>query len=437
MNKNDTFEEPLDGEIRPNRWAKPIGITIVVVTILLCIFGVAFSRTDLGYAAKNYQKNHDRGVQLGLVYTTEDAQRIYQVPPEENGAALVSKVLSVPQQNHWENEKKLTEASVKAKWDVFQSAVATLEEASKKKHLIFPRDRSNPINIMFPEFSQIRNWVRLLNKMATFSVEHHDPKSAERYLTLSAYLATASDEEGVLIAALVRVGSTIEIETRLREILEAHGRQSEWREVVEATLKRLDKPYDPKRIMQLEHWFGFTAAEMVMKDPVTFGSVMGSSSVPAQLRFAKFIPQFKKANLSRIDEAYGIIVGGLPSDPYDVVTTKKAFEQADQYMSAHGLSYTILSIVAPVFANAGDAMAREVAYRNTLFQAVELLKTGQDPKKGLPLKGRYSLDLDGSPLHLKLVNGVWVVYSIGPDKVDNGGAPIKEQKGDWGVRLPK
>ncbi len=437
MNKQQTNEEPLDIDVKPNRWSRPIGISVIVVTILICIFGAVYSRTDLGEATRDYQKNHDRGVQLGLVYTPEDAQRFFQVPPEENGASLVAKVLNVPQQNHWDNEKKLTEASVKAKWDVFESSVATLEEASKKKYLIFPRDRSNPINMTFPEFSQFRTWVRLLNKMASFSVEHNDPKNAERYLSLAAYLATASDQDGVLIAALIRVSSTLEIENQLKNILDAHGTQVEWQNVVESTLKRLDKPYDPKRIMQLEHWFGVTAVEMVMKDPATFGSEMGSSSIPAPLRFAKFIPQFKKANLSRIDQAYNLIVGGMPSDPYDLVATSKAFKQADQFMMSQGLSYTILSIAAPVFSNAGEAMAREVAYRNTLFQALEILKKRADPKAGLPLKGRYALDLDGSPLRLKLVNGSWMVYSIGPDKIDNNGAPMKEQKGDWGIRLPK
>ena len=81
-------------------------------------------------------------------------------------------------------------------------------------------------------------------------------------------------------------------------------------------------------------------------------------------------------------------------------------------------------------------MTKEIAQRNVLAQAVALLKTGVDPTAGLPLKGRFAMDVDGKPIRIKRGATGWLVYSVGMDKVDDGGVEMKNGKGDFAVHLP-
>ena len=420
-----------------NRWSKPLAIAVIVMTILVCIVGLGLNQTDIGDGAKTYQDNRAKAEKQDMFFSLDQIKQMYAVPESENGASLVTQVLPIIRKNKWDDTKKLTEQVVRDHWPEFESALGKLEEASGKKYLIFKRDLSNPIMVTYPEYSDLKNWVKFLSQMAHYASEKGDAKQAKRYLNVAAYLCVATDDEGTLIGNLVRVAQSTIVEFELQKIVHAHGKDTAWLDAVETTLKRLDEPYDFKKTLQLEHWFSITAVDLVMKDPQSFSNGIGSSSVPNVLRYAKYIPRFKNSNLSRIHEAYATTVAALPKDRYDFSQTRKAYESMDQFASRQGLSYTLLSLIAPVYSQTSQAMSKEVAYRNVLFQAVTLLKSGEDPAKGLPLKDRHILDLDGKHLKLKKVKGIWTVYSIGPDGADDGGADLLNMKGDWVVHLSK
>lgn len=75
--------------------------------------------------------------------------------------------------------------------------------------------------------------------------------------------------------------------------------------------------------------------------------------------------------------------------------------------------------VAGVFAVDEHNMETENAQRNALMQALTLLQPGQNPSKGLPLSGRYLLDMKGLPLGLEHRKGGWIVYSVGRNRADD------------------
>lgn len=420
-----------------SRWSKPLAVGAIVGTILVCIVGVAYSKTDIGEAAKDAQKNKAEAEAQSLLFTSDQVAKLYSVPDAENGASLVKEVLNVVKENAWDSQR-VTEQMVAQKQAVFDSAFAKLEEASKRKYLIFKRPLSSPNAIMYPEYSNIKSWVKFLCLLAHLASERGDAAKAQRYLGVAAHLSTVTDSEGILISVLVRVATAIIVETELKEIFAAHGKEPAWQQAIEKTLQRLDKPYDAKKILMLEHWFAVSAVDEVMKDPSAFySSFGGSSGTPMSLRAGKYIPRFKEANLSRINKAYAVAAALVPSDPYDFVKTKTAYRSLEESSMKQGMSYTLLSIVAPVFSQSIIAMSREVSYRNALLQAVTLVKQGQDPRRGLPLKDRHRFDLDDKDLRIKQVNGRWVIYSVGYNLSDEGGVELNNLKGDWVIKLPK
>ncbi len=421
---------------KPSKLRKPLIVSTVLITIIICIFSGAYSRTDLGEAAGSYEKNKKAAEDQGLIFNSEQAAKLYAVPAEENAAELITSILQTPRKYHWDKET-VKEADIKPHWAEFEAAVAKIEEASRRKYLIFPRNLDNPITILYPQYADLKYWVKLLMYEAIWARARNDSKSAERYLLAAAYIASVTDDEGILIANLVRVAESAIIEKELREILESKGTDPAWRDVVANTIHRLDKPYNVKRSIQLEHWFATFATDLMVKNPKEISAMNGQSSTPITMRIAPYIPRFGKANQSRVHWAYAKMASGLPADPYDFTATRAALQGMDINASSQSLSYTALSIAAPVFTQFSEALAKEVANRNVLSQAIELYKSGVDPAKGLPLPGHYRNDIDMKPMRLKKVKGVWTVYSIGPDKTDDGGADMVKQKGDWAVHIRK
>ncbi len=420
-----------------NPWKKPIIWSAVVLLVLIGIFTFGMSRTDLSEAANAYEKNKALAESQGLLFTTEQVEALFKIPESDNGATLVSSVLPVLRELKLDKQKNLTEEVVTSNWSVLEPAIAEIEKASFRKSLIFKRDRTIASATLFPEFSDAKQWVTLLTKIAHFSIQKGDLPNAHRYLDIAGYLGNKMDEEGVLIGFLVRMSCLSIVEREIQETIQTHGKNPAVVKMLGEVLTRLDQPYDMKKPLKFEHWYAVSGIDDFITNDSNFQAMSGTNSIPNEIRFGRLLPRFKSANLSRIHQVYAEGVQSIPEDCYDLVGVQKAFADMDKIVAKPGLSYTLAGIVLPVFAQSGVAMAKEIAQRNVLAQSISLLKGGTDPAEGLPLKGRFALDLDGKPIRLKQTSSGWIVYSIGNDKVDDGGAELKNFKGDYVVHLPK
>lgn len=419
-----------------SRWSKPLAITAVVITIIACILAVAYNQTDLAKAAKSYEKNRDQAKAEGLFFTTADIEKLYTVPDSENGADLITPILTIPRKLKLDDPLKLTDKMIQDNWSEIQPALKSLEEASKRKYLIFKRDFQNPSATLYPQFADVKSWVKFLCGAAKLSERKNDPATAKRYFDLAAYLANSQDDEGILIGVLVRIACASIIEAELKKLIPIRGQEAAWQDVFESTVKRLDQPYDYRKVLALEHWFAVSSVDMLLKNPKAFYGEMGGG-IANELKFGRYLPRFKEANLAQIHGAYAAAVHMYPQDPYDVKSIQGAYQELDRRASVHTLSNTLLEIMAPVFSQSTFAMAKEIGARNTLLQAIEMLKAKRNPQDGLPLKGRYELDNDGKKIRVKKLAKGWIVYSIGNDRTDDGGWDNMGQKGDWVVHLSK
>lgn len=408
--------------------------------VAVCGFAAVLSRTDLSAASGEYEKNKADAEREGLFFATSQAEARYQIPESENGARLISGVLPLLGKLKLDRGTVLTAEMMKAKWMELEPAIATIEEASRRKHLMFRRDFSNPAATFFPEYSSIKDWVKLLVQLGHISAEKGDLKNAEKYWSLATYLAVKTDEEGMLIGILVRIACMAIIEKELQTMIASRGRGRDPKMllVLESVLNKLDQPYDMKMPLRLENWFATSIVDSVVNGTTNVQDLGYGNSLPNEIKFGRYLPGFRKANMSRIYRTYADAIHLIPDDPYDMAGVQRAYESLDRAGMKQGLSYTMQALMMPVFSQTTLAVSREIAQRNALIQAVALLKSGADPAKGLPLKDRHTMDTDGKPLRVKKTSSGWVIYSIGRDNVDDGGVPIDTHgKGDYVVLLPK
>lgn len=421
-----------------NPWKKPLIGGGIFGLIMICGIAIGLNRTDLSAASGEYEKSRADARKEGLYFTREQIEANYAIPDSENGAKLIAPILPLPGKLKLEKNNGYPEATVMSHWAELEPAIAKFEEASQRPHLKFKRDFSNPAATMFPEYSFARGWVTLFVRLGHFAIEKNDFNGAKKYWSLAAYLANKQDEEGFLIGTLVRISCAAIIEKELQKTISTRGKEPRIQEVLQSVLTKLDQPYDMKAPLKVENWFATTSVDQFLKDPSSLNEMGYGNSLPNEVKYGRYLPGFRKANLSRIMRSYTDAVRLIPADPYDLIGVQRAYETLDKAATKQGMSYTMQQIMLPVFSQAVGAVSKEIAQRNALFQALELLKTGADPAKGLPLKDRHAQDTDSKPIRLKRDGSGWIVYSVGGDKTDNGGTPLNNtSKGDYVIRLPK
>jgi hypothetical protein len=419
-------------------WKKPLIAVGIFGLIVICGFAAALSRTDLSAATGEYDKNRTDAEREGLYLSREQVEANYAIPESENSANLIAPILPLLGKLKLEKNNEYSEAMILSHWSKLEPAIAKIEEASHRPQLKFKRDFSNPAATLFPEFASAKSWATLLVRLGRFAIEKNDYDAAKKYWSLAGYLANKQDDEGFLIGILVRISCLAILERELQTTISIRGREPKVLESLQAVLMNIDQPYDMKEPLRLENWFATTSVDLFLKNPSSMNDIGFGTSLPNEVKFGRFLPGFRKANVSRILRTYADASHLMPTDPYDMEGIQKAYDSLDKSATMKGMSYTMQEIMMPVFSQSTFAVSRELAQRNTLIQAVELLKSGADPAKGLPLKDRHAKDLDGKSLRLKKDASGWVIYSIGRDKVDDGGKPTDGKgKGDYVVQLPR
>ena len=152
----------------------------IIALVGICGFAVGTSRTDLGRAASEYEKNKADAEHQGLYFTTDQVKALYDIPDSENSANLLTGILPLVRNLKLDNPKTLTEQMVTDHLSQLEPAIAKIEEASHRNRLMFKRNLSSPSGMIFPEYSDIKQWVNLLVRMGHFSAEKGDLVSAEK-----------------------------------------------------------------------------------------------------------------------------------------------------------------------------------------------------------------------------------------------------------------
>ena len=245
----------------------------------------------------------------------------------------------------------------------------------------------------------------------------------------------------ILIGLLVRIACDSIVEESIRKALNQRGQDPAWRAAAWEALQLLDQPHNFAKAMKTEHVFALEGFDTLSGPQSGLNEEWLTQDGNRLIKTFSKIPRARAATNSRVHEIYSEFYTRLGTDPYDAKKISDASDWMDNRLNdAQGLSYTVVKILLPIFAEAGKACSRSDAQRNVLMQAIKLLENPNS--KDLPLKGRYTLDGDAKPLRLIRKNNKLLIYSIGPNDIDDGGILERPTTGtrndyDFGVAVSR
>ena len=315
-----------------------------------------------------------------------------------------------------------------------ETALATFREAAALSKSRYPIDLTRGANTLLPHVAPLKSVARLLQAEALVAVEDHDLRRATDAIKTILAASRSLSSEPILISQLVSCAiETIAFETAVFVINRLQLTDAELQELATAfaqsdDTKRLALALIGERAMFLT----------AIRDPQAFLSASAGGPPSSQTMADSFQdavwPVIRATGFFERDFGFGmqamttnIALSRLP-DPHrfvartnwDVVETR-----------AREGRYVLSSLLLPAFSKAigrdTDARARaRIAQTVFAIERYRLTHGGEIPETLSALTPKFLpvplVDpFDGQPLRFKRFESCYIVYSIGPDAVDDHG----------------
>jgi hypothetical protein len=315
--------------------------------------------------------------------------------------------------------------------------LALLCEAGKKPACYFDRDYGRPsIDMLLPELQDLRTGAKLLALDARVKAADHDPRGALRdchaLLSMSEHVAG----DPLLISMLVSAA----IQGISAETLEAVLNSSP---VTAEDLAEIDVGNTLSyhraflRTLRMEEAFGQRAFYDVATGRSSLGDLETLRGEPCPLPTAWFAPVYRLFFLGEDIDSHRRIMATwqqLAAKPY--YRSKPGWDgwEATFKTEPAGL---VTRMLVPAVSRCSETAARADAQHDVLRLAVAVCRfrasRNRLPSNLSELVPDFIASVppdpfDGKPLRMKKAEGKLVVYSIGPDAIDNGGAPFDREK---------
>jgi hypothetical protein len=428
---------------------KIVAVILVVLSLIYAIaVGVSAAKLRRAYADL---KNDKRPMMLGEVIPPE-------VPDAENAAllyesaALLLKAQPAPEGNLLEylgglsdkfkketlEPDKLAELQQLIKQDVVIQALSIVEQGTRRSSCRFDRDYNDGIHILLPNLSNLRQLSRILSAKARIEARAGNPDNAWKIIHTQLRLADAMLNEPIIVPQLVRNAS---IKLACRTIQElcaiAPPNEQQYRNIQELLagyddITPMVRAIDGERLLLGEWAFNLPKNELYK---VTM-ELDQPENIPGIIyRFIILRTTFKplfladRATYMRLMHKSAQLFEGsyLRDQKYDMekeveeqhhMLTKILFPSMIRVKQIHREMTAELRIT-----RAGLALLQHKQSRDAFPDTLEALMLSDiiDP---------YSAE----PLRYKAQGQDFILYSIGPDKKDNGGSPReKKQEEDWDI----
>lgn len=409
-------------------FARVSGLAFILVGGGLAL---AYFQTDLFSASRQCDDYAKQAKDLGLFSNLDEAKPLFAVDANENGAPLMLEAGHLD----FSQKSSIVQSDLPTLLTQLEPKLKLVEAAVAKKRIIFKHNKIEP-TLFVGDGSNLRNWIKSLTELSKHTLEAGNLEATSRLLILAARLVDHCDEDRTFVAVLGRLSNAQVLESRLREIIETKGADKSWVAMVDQVLTVLDRPYDLRTALSLQHLSNIAFVERLEAHPLSFQEARSTRDLPAPVRYSKFLPRFYSASLSRIHQRYVETVKRWPKDPFDFIGASAACEVGDEIQHREAWSYTVLHSLDIDFRQFVKAVRKEQSIRNVLVIATKSLQGDITPDKFNNALSRFMLDIDGKPIRCKKDGNEWIVYSIWQDDVDNGGKPIDKGRGDWTVRVP-
>lgn len=317
-----------------------------------------------------------------------------------------------------------------------QGAIALARRGSELPACRFPTDWSQePMNILFPQYAKMFRLARLLSVQAVVQARRGDSAGALRDVRAVFAMSAHIKDEPVLIGFLVARSIERVANLALARVLEARPISIEEARSFEDSLPTVDWSASFRHAMLGERAFGLSALETMRLNPSQLQRYSdtddGSGTSPVARLMASplgvlWAPVVKldQAEILRLWEMHIQAITPMP-----VPMPPERIEAIDQALKDTPFYAVLTKILFPVFARAYQhregvevgARQRQTALALAAYRHAH----GSYParlEEAAPLRGAMPPDLYAPQLlRYKSDGRSFRLYSIGPNRVDDGG----------------
>ncbi len=420
---------------------------LIGLLILAAIGGVAYKLSPAGRSGSELAKSMEKAKAAGLALTMEDVNRLYPpIDAADNSRAeyqaafkLCESLRKTVDVIDFGQDPKTKKAYTPAQFDAAilkcKPIYDILESANRKPGLYWERRWSNGFAVLFPEYSKMKTFAKLLASRAQSRARNGNGPGAVHDIEQVFNLSSKLGREPVLIADLVRIACDSIGFASLGVVLNDVP-------LDEATLKAMQhleasfrEPISSPDIIRFETYMFDQSLKQVKSGAdlakMLSGSIDSENTQNFGVRFqgaALSMPGMITLVRAKIISNQAEIVHQFESTDKLIATEQKAKMQEFDRLRDQDQSLTgqVASALSPVFSQYREARSKALAMRNCYAAIVDAATLSH------PARVRYlNTPLKTTLKHMDPFSGLSVlsvsdaqglkVYSVGIDGNDDGG----------------
>jgi len=411
----------------------------IAVTTLLCGVG---GYTGFGVPQSEYNRELARAEAVGLPSQPEKYQRV--VADADNAAPIyreASRTWEIFQKAQPEVAKAVSRGSAElplvgniplaAEEDfaMLSNLFKSLDEAARKPTLCFDRKYSDGTFALFPEFSSLKQFVRIRVTHALLLARQRNFPAAYSELEKSAIISRQLGEDNPsLIGLLVQIALRSITVRGLEQTLCLAGRQPDAFQHYQRVMTALGPLPSYREAIRGEYAFCLGTLKM-LGDTKKRAEILRLNydpdleDPPSQRMtpedFFLGIPSFRYQMMTAVVRYYRTVYPQLPVDPNDVYSLLKTDKSLEaQFTESHGIMDYLLKILVGSRFGTSPTIAR----RFTDDRLVELLALNLSRSSRFAIPKDYPRDpFSNKPFRLQATKEGFRIWSVGQDGRDDGG----------------
>jgi hypothetical protein len=332
--------------------------------------------------------------------------------------------------------------------------VQLLHEAANKPACVLDLDYDGRlISEILPELQNWRTPARFLALHARYETARGNPHAALQDVDALFKLARHCGDEPLLISLLLGIALEQTAAESLQNVLTTASLTAEDLESLKideftSWQKQFQRAFRMEEVLQMSFLELYASGNLPQTSENNHGPAVPQMPAPMAQVFRIFSLQADQETQRRICEEFRKLVA-LPY--YQAAAKWEDLNRDEQFLLRPSGIISYLSVLTlPALSSAHRSVARGDALHATAVLALALeryhAKHGRFPDQLDELTPEFlvlsPLDpFDGKPMKYKRTEHGVIVYSIGPDMIDDGGQPIdetqKERKGDVVFELPE
>ncbi len=428
---------------RTVRILKGVGITLVVLALIYAVAtAVSFVKLRRAYADLEKAGRPMKAAEIipPAVLDTENAALLYesailllkaQPAPEKNLLEYLES-LSVAFTSEPPDADKRAELEQLLNKDVVREALVSIEQGTHRASCRFEHNYDAGFGMLMPYLPSLRNVIRILQAKACLEAQAGRPEAAWDLVVTQLKFSDALRKEPILISQLVRFASIrISCETIQKISAVAPPNEEQYRSIDRLLLDYEDNApqvlaLDGERLLGGEWAFDLLKNGPVKSLGVLYSQESGYGNVLLAL-YSAFKP------LSLADHAaYLRIMSEHTQRPYSPGEQSALDAQASRL-------HVVTSMIVPALGRIKEVyweMVAEMRVTRAGLAVLQYKKAHDSFPQTLEELGLKDLNdpFSGRPLLYRPGPSGFVLYSVGPDQKDNGGAPKqKKQQTDWDI----